>query len=130
MKFSQKHIKICFFYFILLLTLAGCSTKYHEKNFLGKTSAQIEAEFGLFDCCGMPVSNDGLYRNTACGYTIKEPKKQAENKNIRLLIRLMNLSFMIKRKSTAKYIEALDNYCIIWYFFIIKNQEELNNEEY
>ena len=74
LKFSQKHIKICFFYFILLLTLAGCSTKYHEKNFLGKTSAQIETEFGLFDCCGMPVSNDGLYRNTACGYTIKEPK--------------------------------------------------------
>ena len=39
-----------------------------------RTSAQIEAEFGTFDCCGMPASEDGLYRNTACGYTIKESR--------------------------------------------------------
>ena len=44
------------------------------EDFIGKTAAEIEAEFGAFDCCGMPVSEDGLYRNTACGYTIKNAK--------------------------------------------------------
>ena len=61
---------------LFLLSLSGCSTKqaYNADNYIGKTSAQIEAEFGTFDCCGMPISEDGLYRNTACGYTIKESR--------------------------------------------------------
>lgn len=57
-----------------VLTLVGCSTKYSADDFIGKSSAQIEAEFGIFDCCEMPVSEDGLYRSTACGYTIKEQR--------------------------------------------------------
>lgn len=57
-----------------LLSLVGCNTKYNADDFIGKTSAQIIGEFGAFDCCGMPASADGLYRNTACGYTIKESR--------------------------------------------------------
>ena len=57
---------------VLVLTLAGCSAKYAAADFIGKTSAQIEAEFGAFDCCQMPISEDGLYRSVSCGYTIKK----------------------------------------------------------
>lgn len=59
---------------VVLFFLAGCSPKYSTNDFIGKTSAQIEEEFGTFDCCGKPASEDGLYRNTACGYTIKESR--------------------------------------------------------
>ena len=69
----KKRIVAVFICVVLALTLAGCSAKYNTDDFIGKTSAQIEAEFGKFDCCKMPVSADGLYRNTSCGYTIKEP---------------------------------------------------------
>lgn len=70
----RKQIAILLFCAVFLFSLAGCSSKYSVDDFIGKTSAQIEAEFGTFDCCGMPVSEDGLYRNTACGYTIKEAR--------------------------------------------------------
>jgi len=56
---------------LFLFVLAGCGAAYQADDFIGKTSAQIEADFGAFDCCGMPAGEDGLYRNTACGYTIK-----------------------------------------------------------
>jgi len=59
---------------VVVIFLAGCSAEYSEADFIGKTSAQIESEFGLFDCCGMPASENGLYQNTACGYTIQESK--------------------------------------------------------
>jgi len=59
---------------VFLLILSGCSAKYNAEDFIGRTSDQIEAEFGSFDCCGMPISADGLYRTTACGYAIKEPR--------------------------------------------------------
>ena len=59
---------------VLLFSFTGCGSKYSAEDFVGKTSAQIEAEYGAFDCCGMPVSEDGLYRNTSCGYTVKEPR--------------------------------------------------------
>ena len=60
---------------VFLLTLVGCSSKYNEDQFIGKTSAEIVKEFGAFDCVRMPASEDGLYRNCQCGYTIKEPQK-------------------------------------------------------
>jgi hypothetical protein len=57
------------------LLLGGCVKEtYRESDFLGKTSAQIVAEFGEFDCVGNHAGEDGLYRNTSCGYTIKEPR--------------------------------------------------------
>jgi len=68
--------KYAFLLFALLtLFLSGCSTKYKESDFIGKTSAEIEEEFGKFDCIGMPMEDDGLYKKTACGYTLKESKK-------------------------------------------------------
>ncbi len=70
-------MKKYFFLFValIIILLAGCSSKYKESDFIGKTSAEIENEFGKFDCCGMPMEDDGLYKNTACGYTLKEPRK-------------------------------------------------------
>ena len=70
----MKKIAIFLICAAFLSSLVGCSSKFSADDFIGKTSAQIEAEFGAFDCCGMPASEDGLYRNTACGYTIKEPQ--------------------------------------------------------
>lgn len=60
---------------LFCLLLAGCSEKkYDEAAFIGKTSAQILTEFGEFDCIGKEPDADGLYRNTHCGYTIREPQ--------------------------------------------------------
>lgn len=59
----------------LVFTLVGCAAKYHADDFIGKTSAEIISEYGAFDCIGMPASDDGLYRNCKCGYTIKEVQK-------------------------------------------------------
>ena len=70
----KKQIAILLFGVMFLFSLAGCVSKYSSYDFIGKTSVEIEAEFGTFDCYLMPASEDGLYRNTACGYTIKEPK--------------------------------------------------------
>lgn len=70
---------------MLLLSLAGCRSMYHEADMIGKTSAQVEAEFGRFDCCGMPAGSDGLYRNTACGYTIKKAKANFLGKDPEIL---------------------------------------------
>ena len=57
------------------LLLGGClKEKFREVDFLGKTSAQITAEFGEFDCVVNHASEDGLYRNSSCGYTITEPR--------------------------------------------------------
>lgn len=62
-----------FITFVLIFVLTGCSTRYHADDFLGKSSAEIIADFGAFDCVTVPASEDGLYRNCRCGYTIKEP---------------------------------------------------------
>ncbi len=58
---------------VLVFALSACSAQYSEEDFLGKTSAEIVAGFGAFDCVTMPASDDGLYRNCLCGYTIEEP---------------------------------------------------------
>ena len=71
----KKRIILFIFCTVCVLSLAGCRSKYHADDFIGKTSAQIISEFGSFDCITMPVSADGLYRNCRCGYTIKEPNK-------------------------------------------------------
>ena len=71
----RKPIVILLFCAVLVFSLAGCKSKYNTDDFIGKTSAQIESEFGTFDCYGRPCSEDGLYRNTSCGYTIQAPKR-------------------------------------------------------
>ena len=59
---------------ILIAAIAGCGQKYTEEDLIGKTSAEIEAEYGKFDCVLMPPGEDGIFRNCRCGYTIKEPR--------------------------------------------------------
>ena len=60
---------------VLLLVLSSCTcSQYDESDFLGKTSSQIEEVFGRFHCVGKDADEDGLYRNTTCGYTLCEPK--------------------------------------------------------
>ena len=71
----KKQIALFLVCTVFLLSLAGCRAKYNEDDFIGKTSAEIVNEFGLFDCIEWPAGEDGLYRNTQCGYTIKEPQK-------------------------------------------------------
>lgn len=58
---------------------------FQKADMIGKTSAQIEAEFGRFDCCDMPAGADGLYRNTACGYTIQAAKANFLSKDPEVL---------------------------------------------
>ena len=60
---------------IFALSLSGCGAKYNEKDFIGKTSAEIIETFGPFDCVTAPADADGLYRNCSCGYTLKEPRQ-------------------------------------------------------
>ncbi len=60
-------------FLVMLICFSGCK-KYQPSDFVGKTSAQIEAAYGPFDCTGTPASADGLYRNTGCGYTIREAR--------------------------------------------------------
>lgn len=59
--------------FLCMLLFSACG-KHRPDDFLGKTSAQIELEFGKFDCIGKPADADGLYRNCRCGYTVRKPQ--------------------------------------------------------
>lgn len=59
---------------LLVPLLVGCTEKYTPEQFIGKTSAEIIAEYGAFDCTMMPPDADGLYRSSSCGYTVKEPR--------------------------------------------------------
>ena len=54
----------------LSLSLSGCAVRYAQSDFLGKTSVEIVAEYGNFDCVTMSADEDGLYKNCRCGYTI------------------------------------------------------------
>ena len=60
--------------FLCMLLFSACG-KYRPDDFLGKSSVQIEVEYGSFDCISAPADPDGLYRNCRCGYTIQEPQK-------------------------------------------------------
>ena len=60
------------FIIVLLFTLVKNSSKYNEKNFIGKTSAEIISQYGPFDFVTLHPQKDGLYKNCKCGYTIQE----------------------------------------------------------
>lgn len=68
----MKHMSYLFLILALLcmLLFSACG-KYRPDDFLGKSSVQIEAEYGSFDCISAPADPDGLYRNRSCGYTVK-----------------------------------------------------------
>ncbi|MBO5914572.1 MAG: hypothetical protein J6Q72_04415 [Clostridia bacterium] len=70
----KKRIAPLLLLLALSLFLCSCGTRYDEDDFIGKTSLEIEAEFGKFDCTGRDAGADRLYTNTACGYTIREPR--------------------------------------------------------
>ena len=55
----------------------GSGGKYIGERLAEELNLKLydKEEYGKFDCCGQPVGDDGMYRNTACGYTIQEPKK-------------------------------------------------------
>ena len=60
------------FIIVLLFTLVKNSSKYNEKDFIGKTSAVIISQYGPFDFVTLHPQKDGLYKNCKCGYTIQE----------------------------------------------------------
>lgn len=63
---------------IAAFSLAGCGAKYREKDFIGKTSEEIIAQFGQFDCIVASKNPEGLYISGRCGYTIKESQTAKE----------------------------------------------------
>ena len=71
----KRYTSIIFAVICLMRSLTGCTAKYMPEDFIGKTSVEIIGEYGSFDCVLVPASEDGLYRNCKCGYTIAEPQK-------------------------------------------------------
>lgn len=69
----KKRAVFLVFLLVCGLFFTACTGPYREKDFLGKTSAEILEIYGDFDCVTMPIGRDGLYRNCRCGYTVKEP---------------------------------------------------------
>ena len=60
------------FIIVLLFTFEKNSSKFNEKDFVGKTSAEIISQYGSFDFATLHPKEDGLYKNCKCGYTIQE----------------------------------------------------------
>ena len=59
--------------FSLFFLFSSCvKNTYDTEWIIGKTSAEIEARYGKFYQCSMPISEDGLYRNARCSLLIKE----------------------------------------------------------
>ncbi len=58
----------------LLMVFSGCA-KYDPDDFIGLTSAEVIEKYGAFDVTRDPASEDGLYRDTFCGYILKEARK-------------------------------------------------------
>lgn len=72
----KKKISLFIMLCITLISISACSkSKYKQDDFVGKTSKEIVKQYGEFDCTGMKADTDGVYKNTSCGYTIKEESK-------------------------------------------------------
>ena len=70
---KRNRIIPIFLILLLMLCLSACS-QYRRSDFLGKTSAQIESQYGKFDVIGSFVSTDSKYRDFGYGYRIKESR--------------------------------------------------------
>ena len=70
---KRKWIVPIFLSLFLILCLSACS-KYRRSYFVGKTSEQIESQYGKFDVVGSFVSTDSKYRDFGYGYRIKESR--------------------------------------------------------
>ena len=73
---------------LLLCALVGCANKenYDTDWIIGKTSSEIIDNYGAFDCITMDASEDGLYKNCKCGYTITEEKQGFLSKSEEVLL--------------------------------------------
>ena len=71
---EKKRIILVVFSIIIvfLLLVINRSSRYNERNFIGKTSAEIINQYGPFDFVTLYPEEDGLYKNCKCGYTIQE----------------------------------------------------------
>lgn len=56
---------------VLLLVLTGCKP-YYAEDFIGMTSQEIIEQYGEFDHTHNSPGADRLYRNTMCGYIVKD----------------------------------------------------------
>ncbi len=61
---------------VLLLALPACA-KYSEEDFIGLTSQEIVEKYGPFDHTHNHADSDGLFRNTFCGYIVKDPPSRS-----------------------------------------------------
>ena len=68
----KKILSIALILAVLYLCYAGFSSGYREKDFIGKTSAEIVKQYGSFDFTTIAVREDGLYKNCKCGYIVQE----------------------------------------------------------
>ena len=72
----KKNRVTCIFLIFGIIFLSeiftGCTPKFDDKNFIGKTSSDIMNEYGAFDCTYLSADENGIYKNCKCGYTTKE----------------------------------------------------------
>ena len=61
------------FIIVLLFTFEKNSSKFNEKDFVGKTSAEIISQYGSFDFATLHPKEDGLYKkgHTVCQIELK-----------------------------------------------------------
>ncbi len=60
---------------VMLLSFYACTAEpYDEEWIIGKTSEEIKEKYGEFDHTHNDPSEDGLYRDTSCGYLTKDKK--------------------------------------------------------
>ena len=69
----MRKFLLCFLA-LLFLFVSGCS-KYSESNFIVKTAAQIQEQYGAFDLPGASfVSTDSSYRGYGYGYITQKSR--------------------------------------------------------
>ena len=66
--------KLILFFLVLWIFLFACGcSKYSESDFIGKTAAQIQEQYGAFDLPGASfISTDSSYWGYGYGYLTKE----------------------------------------------------------
>lgn len=66
---------------LILVLISACTNhQYDEAWIIGKTSAEIEEQYGRFDRLGKHYGEDGLLHRTRAGYIIKESRVTALGK--------------------------------------------------
>ena len=65
-------VVISTFIIVFLLFVGNRSSKYNEKDFVGKTSTGIINQYGQFDFVTVPPKGDSLYKSCTCGYIIQK----------------------------------------------------------